>query len=226
MLSTVSATLKALFYFTLITSSFLGGASGKEPACRCRRHKRCRFDPWVRKIPWRRAWQPTPVFLPEESQGQISLAGWKAREEVLSAKWHRADSKCFQGSVEIGVCASGWTGCLRRLGLEKGRGEESVPGRAVKRMMWRAPCNRAGEQNTEEECNPPQPDCQQPQSGRVFSPLDSPLTSEQESMQGTVVQRLLQAGVYPAAYCQLVRGWSVSTLGRVCRNQIQGGGNT
>ena len=37
---------------------------GKEPACRCRRHKRCRFNPWVRKIPWRRKWQPTPVFLP------------------------------------------------------------------------------------------------------------------------------------------------------------------
>ena len=29
--------------------------------------KRCGFDPWVRKIPWRRAWQPTPVFLPRES---------------------------------------------------------------------------------------------------------------------------------------------------------------
>ena len=41
-----------------------GGASGKEPACQCRRHKRCGFDPWVRKISWRRAWQPTPVFLP------------------------------------------------------------------------------------------------------------------------------------------------------------------
>ena len=33
------------------------------------------FDPWVRKIPWRRAWQPTPVFLPGESHGQRSLAG-------------------------------------------------------------------------------------------------------------------------------------------------------
>ena len=44
-----------------------GGASGKEPACQCRRHKRCRFDPWVGKIPWRRAWQPTPLFLPGES---------------------------------------------------------------------------------------------------------------------------------------------------------------
>ena len=36
-----------------------GGACGKESACHCRRHKRCSFDPWVRKIPWRRAWQPT-----------------------------------------------------------------------------------------------------------------------------------------------------------------------
>ena len=33
------------------------------------------FDPWVRKIPWRRAWQPTPLFLPGESHGQGSLAG-------------------------------------------------------------------------------------------------------------------------------------------------------
>ena len=40
-----------------------GGASSKEPACRCRKH---RFDPWVEKIPWRRAWQPIPVFLPEK----------------------------------------------------------------------------------------------------------------------------------------------------------------
>ena len=41
------------------------------------------FDPWVRKIPWRRAWQPTPVFLPAESHGQGSLAGhgpWGRRE--------------------------------------------------------------------------------------------------------------------------------------------------
>ena len=36
---------------------------------------RCRFSPWVGKIPWRRAWQPTPVFLPGESHGQRSLAG-------------------------------------------------------------------------------------------------------------------------------------------------------
>ena len=39
--------------------------SGKESACQCGRHKRPRFSPWIGKIPWRRAWQPTPVFLLE-----------------------------------------------------------------------------------------------------------------------------------------------------------------
>ena len=51
------------------------GCSGKEPACECRRRERCGFDPWVGKIPWRRAGQPTPVFLPGESHGQRSLVG-------------------------------------------------------------------------------------------------------------------------------------------------------
>ena len=59
---------------------FPGGASGKEPACQCRS---CGFDPWVRKIPWRKVWQPTPVFLPGKSHGQRSLAGgrlWSHKE--------------------------------------------------------------------------------------------------------------------------------------------------
>ena len=34
------------------------------------------FDPWVRKMPWRRKWQPTPGFLPVEFHGQRSLAGY------------------------------------------------------------------------------------------------------------------------------------------------------
>ena len=45
----------------------LGSASGKEPTCQCRRHKKHGFDPWVGKTPWRRAWQPTPVVLPGKS---------------------------------------------------------------------------------------------------------------------------------------------------------------
>ena len=44
--------------------------SGKESDCKCRRPG---FDPWVGKIPWRRKWQPTPVFLPGKAHGQRSL---------------------------------------------------------------------------------------------------------------------------------------------------------
>ena len=47
--------------------------SGKEFACQCRRHG---FDPWVGKIPWRRKWLSTPVFLPAKSHGQRSLASY------------------------------------------------------------------------------------------------------------------------------------------------------
>ena len=50
--------------------------SGKEPTFQGRR---CRFDPWVRKILWRRKWRPTPVFLPGESDGQRSLEGYSPR---------------------------------------------------------------------------------------------------------------------------------------------------
>ena len=53
--------------------SLPGGTSSKEPTCQCRRHKRCGFHPWVRKIPWRRAWQLAPVSLPRASPGQRSL---------------------------------------------------------------------------------------------------------------------------------------------------------
>ena len=47
--------------------------SGKESACQCRRR---RFYLWVRKIPWRKKWQPTPVFLHGKSHGQRSLVGY------------------------------------------------------------------------------------------------------------------------------------------------------
>ena len=40
--------------------------------------KETMFDPWVRMIPWRKKWQPTPVFLPEKSLGQRSLAGYSS----------------------------------------------------------------------------------------------------------------------------------------------------
>ena len=48
----------------------------KNPPANAGDIKRRRFNPWVGKIPWRRAWQPTPVFLPRESHGQRSVVGY------------------------------------------------------------------------------------------------------------------------------------------------------
>ena len=88
---------------------FPGGATGKEPSCQCWRCRRHGFDPWVGKIPWRRAWQPIPVFPPGESHGQRSLVGyspWGRKEsdttEQLSTHTLRilgTDLKCVDISL-------------------------------------------------------------------------------------------------------------------------------
>jgi len=54
---------------------FRGGSVGKESCLQCRR---CVFYPWVRKIPWRSAWQTTPVFLTEKFHGQRGLVGYSS----------------------------------------------------------------------------------------------------------------------------------------------------
>ena len=58
-----------------MAKGFPDGSSGKEFTCQCRRHRRCGFDPWVRKIPWRRERQSTPIFLPGKSHDR---GGWWA----------------------------------------------------------------------------------------------------------------------------------------------------
>ena len=75
--------------------------SGEEPACQCRR---CEFIPWVRKIPWRRKWQPTPVFLPGKSPGQRSLVGYSLQG---SKEWDR--TKLAQKYIIKGDFL--WTNC-------------------------------------------------------------------------------------------------------------------
>ena len=60
-----------------------GGTSGKDPACQCRRCKRRGFDPWIGKIPRRKKWKPTPVFLPGESHGQSSLEGYSPYKDTV-----------------------------------------------------------------------------------------------------------------------------------------------
>ena len=65
--------------------------------------RRLGFNPWVGKIPWRREWQPTPVFLPGESQGQRSLVGygaWGCKEldttERLMQVTYKIAAKCHR----------------------------------------------------------------------------------------------------------------------------------
>ena len=107
--------------------------SPKEHTCQCRRLRRCRFDPWVRRIPWRRAWQPTPVFLPGKSHGQRSLAGygpqnWK-ESDMIEVTWH---ARVLQdpGEKTLNPTMRPWRGtCGAGRGWgrgEKGRREQST----------------------------------------------------------------------------------------------------
>ena len=72
--------------------------SGKESTCQCRRHRRLKFYPWVGKMPWRRAWQPTSVFLPGKSHGQRSLAGyspWGRKEMDMTCDWAHTHTRVY-----------------------------------------------------------------------------------------------------------------------------------
>ena len=71
---------------------FSGGASGKESAHQFRRHKKCRFDLGVRKMPWRKAWQPTPVFLSGQSHGQRFMTLYR-RQGSKPSSWKRNAKK-------------------------------------------------------------------------------------------------------------------------------------
>jgi len=64
--------LKYSYPVLKLSTFFPGTSAGKEFTC----NAGDQFDPWVRKIPWRRAWQPIPVYLPGESHGLRSLAGY------------------------------------------------------------------------------------------------------------------------------------------------------
>ena len=64
--------LYTMFEYTFVTLGSPCSSVGKESA-QCRRP---RFDSWVRKLPWRMKWQPTPGFLPRESHRQRSLADY------------------------------------------------------------------------------------------------------------------------------------------------------
>ena len=90
---------------------FPGGASGKELNCQCRRCERHGYNPWVRKIPWKRAQQPTSVFLSGECDGWRSLAAYgpQGHKEL---DW--SDIACTHAHIKA---AGKWSTYLPRLSL-------------------------------------------------------------------------------------------------------------
>ena len=76
-------------------------SSGKESTCQCRRPKRNRFNPWVGKIPWRRKWQPTPVFLPGKSH-PLSMGS----QRVITTEYKHTPQIPGTGRFQSQPCAT------------------------------------------------------------------------------------------------------------------------
>ena len=68
------------------------------------------FDPWVGKIPWRRKWQPTPVFLPREFHGQRSLVGYssRGRKELDTTEWLHFHFHFRPDNMLLGIIQREW----------------------------------------------------------------------------------------------------------------------
>ena len=74
--------------------------SGKEPTCQGRRRQGRGFHPWIRKIPWRRRWPPTPAFLPGKFRGQRSLL----RESPGGRKESDTAEHSTNTSISVSTC--------------------------------------------------------------------------------------------------------------------------
>ena len=88
--------------------SLTGAVSGQSPACQCRRRKRRGFNPWIRKIPWRRTWQSTPVFLPGVPHGWRCLVGYSPWGPKASNMTEVNERTCSQTSQRQRQTSSQW----------------------------------------------------------------------------------------------------------------------
>ena len=85
---------------------FPGGSNGRSICLQCERPG---FDPWVRKLPWRRKWHPTPVLLPGKSHGQRSLVGyspWGYKELDTTERLHFTFTSLHQIHPQLSVVST------------------------------------------------------------------------------------------------------------------------
>ena len=87
-------------YFHNVKGGLPRWLGGKESACQFRRRKRSRFDPWIRKIPWSRKWQLTPVFLSGKSHGHMDGGAWPAIVQGVAKVGHNLATKQQQTNVK------------------------------------------------------------------------------------------------------------------------------
>ena len=112
-----------------------GDAGGKEPACQCRRRKRCVFNPWVGKVPWRRAWQPTPVFLLGKSHG-VSKSWIRLEQLSTHARGAPKCSPTFRKETGAGLSMTA------KLGPGWAVSDTVLRWRPRKAWVWETPATR------------------------------------------------------------------------------------
>ena len=94
--------MEKIDFYQVLFLGFPGGTSDEESTNQWRRFKKCGFNPWVEKIPWRRAWQSTPVFLPGESHGQRECGGpWSIESQRVRHDW--SNLAHMQGLFPLGI---------------------------------------------------------------------------------------------------------------------------
>ena len=123
-------------------SGFTGGSNHERIHLQ---YRRPRFNPWVRKIPWRKEWLPTPVFMPGESHGQRSLVGYSScmGSQRVRHNWQSDFHFLFILNWGFTFFKRSWKNKFRHSGGKPG----SIQGKEEDTLGWRSLPPGAGHQD-------------------------------------------------------------------------------
>ena len=125
------------FYLIVYIVLHFPGDSCKESVCHYRKPRSCRFDCWVQKIPWRRKWQPNPVFLPGKPHRQRSLVGyspWGRRVSLIPVSEKMSGKSAWRNLGLEGRALSCDYICLKLSGILLPRRDKSE--RLQRTWVW------------------------------------------------------------------------------------------